>query len=718
MTELWRERPALSILLWLTLCATLASVAFFCPIQTQIPGPASREALLAFPAEQIGFAKGVPPTDTVLLVLRSSTLRVGEKSFDAGKERLVEKLREFRSEDGAFVFGAVRTIGHNEGGDEMFESADGHAYLLIATTKVSLDRAAEAFSGISTLFDSFRAEFPEFELKYVSDGTMANEIFSLIDRDLDRSLFYTLPLSLGILYWAFGSFYAACLPLGVALVSLAASLGAAAAVSRLLGPVNATASQLVVLLVLALGVDYSLFILARTREERRRGLSHEEAVIKARKTTGRTVLWSAATVALSLFGLFLMNDSVLRSMAVVSIIAVVFTALGSVGVIPSILLLNPRFSESSPRSLKISSGKRWLLISLRHPLLVFLLIGGLMGAVSAYALQMRLGSTIDPRLLPVTLESNGGRLAVERNFPDVLGTDFSLVIEGAQLGSIEFEDKFQSVLDELHEDEHVRGPIAVTRNPTETATRYAFLATGDSNGAAARNLITNIRQNILPKLEALTGTRGYLSGRLPYIIDDAERYRSRSPVVFFAVLSLSGCLLLLAFRSIVVPIKAILLNLLSTCTAFGVIVYIFQVSSVVPWHYEIVEGFVPALLFSILFGLSMDYHLLLLGRIREEYAHGKQMSEAIADGISSASGAITSAALIMVAVFGVIACLELPVMKELGVGLSVAVALDATLVRSMLLPASMKLLGKANWYLPRWLSWIPDMRVAELDGEL
>ena len=207
------------------------------------------------------------------------------------------------------------------------------------------------------------------------------------------------------------------------------------------------------------------------------------------------------------------------------------------------------------------------------------------------------------------------------------------------------------------------------------------------------------------------GVSAYFSGLLPFVIEETARYQSNTPKVILVVLALSAIFLLVAFRSIAVPVKALILNLLSTGASFGVLVSLFQFGLVPTWKYGVIEGFVPALLFSILFGLSMDYHVFLISRIQENVRLGDSTAVAVTRGINSTYRTITSAALIMAGVFGIIATLELSIMKQLGVGLAIAVILDATVVRSLLLPASMVLLGRLNWYFPKCLEWVPKLKI-------
>ena len=334
-----------------------------------------------------------------------------------------------------------------------------------------------------------------------------------------------------------------------------------------------------------------------------------------------------------------------------------------------------------------------------------------MGAVLGVALcstQLELGSTIEPGLLPKSLESSQTFATLERNFPKFSGTDFSVIIRGRDLESAQADEKIQAFVEDLQEHHNaVRGPVALERNAANDVARISFVFSESPNNPSARSLVDDLRARLFTKYFRLPEYSAYISGTLPFVIDDSRRYSERTPLVFQGVLGLSMIFLLVAFRSLVVPIKAVLLNILSAGASFGVLVIVFQFLEQSAWHYSVIEGFVPALLFSILFGLSMDYHILLLSRIQEAVREGHSTNEAVAIGIHSTSGAITSAALIMVSVFAVVACLELPVMKELGLGLAVAVLVDATLIRCMLLPASMVMLGRWNWYFPRWLSWLP-----------
>ena len=544
-------------------------------------------------------------------------------------------------------------------------------------------------------------------------------MFALINRDLDRSLIYTLPLSLLVLIWSFGSVVAAAVPILVALVCLGAALGLTAIISTIFTPVSATSSQLVVLLVLAIGVDYSLFIISRLREEVDRGLSYREAVSIARRRAGSAVLFSGLTVALSLSGLVLMHDTILTSMASVSIIAVVFTVLTCVAVLPSLLLLlGPRLEIGRIRSRRLpvpgsdTKLNSFLRISIEHPVLVLAAGTSILLLLSSFCFDLRLGSTVQPGNLPQSMQSSQAYSAIRRAFPEATGSDFSIILSGADLAERENDGTVQGFFDRLAELPYLRGPLGSDRSDDGTAARYHFLVDRGMNDPRARALVKQIRGEFIPQAFGSTAVSAILGGTLPYAVDDEVRYGERAPEVYGVVLALSMVFLLVAFRSIVVPIKAIVLNLISTGASFGVLVLVFQSAwGPEPLRYGVIESFVPPLLFSILFGLSMDYHVFLLSRVREEMINGRAAADAVARAISTTSRTITSAAMIMVVVFSIIATLELSVMKQLGIGLAFAVLIDATIVRSMLLPASLILLGKWNWYFPGWMKSIPELQV-------
>ena len=709
MSSLAHRTARRSLAVWLLLVLALSGVALWYPAATVLPGPTSMTALQRDPAEQLARKGGIPLRDTLLVVLSSRSPSSADRD-DAVRTTLTARLRALiNTETQEPLFQRVETVGHNIVGDEYFRSNDSRHTLLVAEVNASIDRSASQLRRIPQLLDEWRASAPDYDLYYLSDGTATNEMFALINRDLDHSLYYTLPLTAIVLLCSFHSLGATLLVLGISVGSLGASLGAASLMSHLVAPMSATALQLVVLLVLALGIDYGLFLLTRVRGEVRHGLSFDGAVACTRDTTGRAIALSGLTVGLSLLGLLLMQDTVLTSMALVSLVAVGITLWGSLAALPAaVLLLGERLEWGTfPRSVLLSSGTRidrGLSFALEQPGRIAFLAGALLLLMSCFVFNMRLGSTIEARYLPPALQSVRAAHQLERAFPRLAGIDLSVVLRADKLTSKEEDGAIEPLLEAVEASSGVR-PLRVIRSEDGDTWRLLFRLPGSANTPTYQELVRSLRANVIPETLRPLGIEAQVGGTLAYVVDERDRYVTHTTRVFAGVLGLSMLFLLLAFRSVIVPLKAIALNLLSAGASYGILVLVFQRSSAT--GDGVIESFVPALLFAILFGLSMDYHLFLLSRIREELTRGSSPEAAVKAGILATWKPISSAALIMVTVFAVIASLELPVMQQLGIGLTVAILLDATLIRGVLLPATMILLGRWNWYLPTWLEWLP-----------
>jgi uncharacterized membrane protein YdfJ with MMPL/SSD domain len=702
-----------TILIWVIAATALGTSGVLLGIRTSLPGPSSQEEVRKNLGESLAAGSGMILTDTLLVTLQHPRVVIDDEEFRAAREDLFDLLKKATSaHSNSPLFKVVQTPGHTWLPSDRLVSPDQKSVLFLAETAVPRSIASGAMGDLPDLLTDWSSHHPSFQLHYLSNGTADNEMFQLIDSDLDNSLIVTLPLTLLVLLWSFGSVIAALVPLCVALVSLAASLGVTAILSTIFGPVSATAAQLVVLLVLAVGIDYSLFFVSRMREEISRGVEPHQAALATRSAIVPAVAWSGVTVALSLVGLLLMQDAVLTSMALVSLASVGVTVAGTLVAVPSIIaLLANRFGRTTKRQTQSTDSRRTLLTaSLSRPWLVFVLtVSGLL-SLSLLCFSMRLGSTVQPETLPTVMQSARAYEVLERSFPALAGPDFAIVLAGKDLRNLEDEGLLQPFFDQMNASATVTGPLAVDTSVDGTMMRYHFRAVGSSNDVANKDLVRRINDELFPRLLAPLGVSGWLSGTLPFSVTEAAGYRRNFPRVFAGVLVLSLLFLLLAFRSLVIPLKAILLNILSTTASFGVLVLIFQYLPT-PWQYGEIESFVPALLFSILFGLSMDYHVFLVARMTEERDKGLAPEEAIRNGVTATARTVTSAALIMISVFCAIASLRLPIMKQLGTGLAIAVLLDATVVRTMLLPASMLLLGEWNWHLPRWLDWLPRLRV-------
>ena len=494
--------------------------------------------------------------------------------------------------------------------------------------------------------------------------------------------------------------------------------------SHVIGGVDNSINEVILLIGLAVGVDYSMFYLRREREEREAGRSEEAALAAAAATSGRAVLVSGFTVMIAMAGMYLAGTPTFQSFATGTILVVAVALVGSLTVLPAILSwLGDRVEKGGVPIIKNQAWNAgesgvWAKVLnpvLRHPVISLLLAAGLLVFLALPALRLHTANESVESLpqdvasiqtynriqdsLPGRRDPRGGRGQL-RQWADARRSVSGIARPGRQ------KAKASPLF---------KPPITLDTFPDPNVTQVNIPIVGDGTDSQSNAALDELRDEIIPAtigaVPGVTRRRDRLHGVSPRTSTTSTK--SHLPLVFGFVLTAAFLLLLFTFRSIVIPIKAIILNLLSVGAAYGVIVWIFQ-----DGHFESFLGFhstgaiiswMPLFLFVVLFGLSMDYHVFILTRIRESYDRGMPTDEAVAHGIKTTAGVVTSAAVVMVGVFAVFATLSLVFFKELGVGLGVAVLIDATLVRAMLLPASMTLLGDWNWYLPRWLEWIPHV---------
>ena len=683
-------------------------------MQAIIPGPSSQAALMMNQGEKLAIEHNLAPTDGFLVIV-SAKGDVNREALNGVVTELSNQILNTSSTiTGKALFALVQNSLNTTLIDEnQFVSSDGKHQIIVAQGRSAIFESTKEYQILLPLIESWRKTHPEYEFNYLSNATGESEVLALIAQDLDRSLLYTIPITLLILIWAFRSVNAALIPIVIALMSLIASLGISACISHIISGISATASQLVVLLVLAIGVDYSLFFITRVREERQRGSALDESIRISQRTTGSAILWSGLIVSISLLGLLLMNDTVLTSMAEVAIISVIVTLASCLYALPAMILLVP--SSVAPRpgdsasSINYSSVTRAVM---NKPLISAALVFSLLLALSLFTGSMHLGNTMTPSALPKSLPGMHTYSLMEKNFPHLTGGNIALILSADNLMSLEEDGTLENALEKFRAL-GLNGPIRTEISDDSLIHRYKYLIKGTGNEPEIARLVHDINTRHLKEIFEPLEIKGYLSGVVPYSITESRRYTQRMPLVFSVVLLLSFVFLLLAFRSIVIPLKAIILNVLSTTASFGVLVLTFQYFPHSPLYFGVIESFVPPLLFTILFGLSMDYHVFMLSRISEEYYRCGDTKQAVLIGIEETSKTITSAALIMISVFLVAATLELPVMKQLGIGLGAAILIDATLVRTVLLPASMILLGKYNWFLPRALHFLPKIELRD-----
>ncbi|CAA9474794.1 MAG: Integral membrane protein [uncultured Solirubrobacteraceae bacterium] len=528
--------------------------------------------------------------------------------------------------------------------------------------------------------------------------------------DFKQAELLSLPVTLVILLVAFGAFVAAGLPLLLGLTAVGGTLGLIALPSQIM-PVDEAISSVVLLIGLAVGVDYTLFYLRREREERRRGAGRLEAIDVAAATSGRAVLVSGLTVMVAMAGMFLTGQATFQSFAVGTITVVAVAMIGSLTVVPALLAaLGDKVEKGRIpflHRLRRDDGESrlWNAVLdrvLERPLVAASLATAVLVALAIPALGMKTAE-VGMTNLPADLAVMTTYERMQDAFP---GGEIpaEVVVRGDAIERIPA----------LTAATQSWGEADVSLSPDRSVAVVSIPIPGDGANDASIAAIDELRGDIVPRT---VGADALVAGQTAGSKDFNDLMSSKAPIVFAFVLALAFGLLLVTFRSVVIPIKAIVLNLLSVAAAYGVLVLVFQheVGASLLGVDEANSGFIvswlPMFLFVILFGLSMDYHVFILSRIREAFDGGMNTEEAVAHGIKTTAGVVTSAAVVMVGVFAIFGTLQFIAMKQMGVGLAAAILIDATIIRGVLLPATMKLLGDWNWWLPKRLEWLPRFDV-------
>jgi len=595
-------------------------------------------------------------------------------------------------------------------------AAGGHAVLVEFEISGDPDDAVDNIGPILDRVDVAQQIHPAYFIGEFGNASAEDAVVTAYGDDLGKAGELSLPITLLILMIAFGSLIAAGIPLLLALTAVFGTFGLVALSSHVV-PMANEASALVLLIGLAVGVDYSMFYLKRAREERAAGRSMHGAVEAAAATSGRSVLVSGLTVITAMAGMFLTGDKIFASLAIATITVVAMAVLGSLTVLPALLCrlgdkvdrLRVPFIGRRPGN---GHGRFWARIVdrvMRRPVLWAGLSAGLLIALAIPAAQLRL-QTGGPDSFPQSLPAIQTYNHMQAAFPGT-ALPANVVVEAPDVNSAQVQAAIQELRERAVATGRAHEPFTVDVNRDGTVANITIPIDGKGTDAGSEASLAALRDVVPETVGALPDTEVGVTGLTAAWIDSKNEVKSQLPAVFAFVLLFAFVLMLFAFRSLVVAAKAIVLNLLSVAAAYGVLVLVFQ--------HGVGNGFlgfsstagidpvIPLLLFVILFGLSMDYHVFILSRIREAYNRGMGSDEAIAYGIRTTAGVVTSAAIVMVFVFAVFATLSMMFFKQFGVGLAVAVLLDATIVRAVLLPASMKLLGDRNWYLPSWLEWLP-----------
>jgi putative drug exporter of the RND superfamily len=644
---------------------------------------------------------------TEVVVVRTARGGVADREARERVEILADDLR-----------GAGATAVVTSTGGTRIVSQDGDARGLLVGLGLDGEDDVEAVYEVVQRLD----DEPGYEAAITGELTSEADQEELSGDDLRTGeLFFGLPAALVILLLVFGAVVAGLLPLILAIASIFVAL----ALASLLGQAYDLSLYTVNMLSgmgLALGVDYSLFVVSRYREERLRGREHLDAIAATGATASRAVLFSGLTFVLAMFGLVLVPHTIFRSLAAGAILVGVVSMLAALTLLPAVLgLLGDRvnggrvpfFGRAARRA--GADSRFWGSIVravMRRPIVSVLLATALLVALALPVFGLETG-TQGHSTLPDRFESKQGYLLLNEEFPGQTTDPVEIAVVGAASSP-----PVRSGIERLQAG-LARRPIFA--DPSLEATRTGEVAritvpiAGDPVGEPATQAVRELRGDLIPRAFAGVDAEVLVTGDTAEELDYHDTVDAWVPRVLAFVLGLSFVLLTIAFRSIVVPLKAIVLNLLSVGAAYGLLVLVFQegVGNELLGldRADNVAAWVPLFLFSVLFGLSMDYQVFLLSRIRERYQQTGDSDDAVAYGVGSTAPLITGAALIIIAVFWGFAMGDLIMFQQLGFGVAVALLIDATIVRAVLVPAGMKLLGKWNWYLPGWLSWLPDAHI-------
>ena len=570
-----------------------------------------------------------------------------------------------------------------------------------------------------------------FRVLMVGDASTAHDNNELAENDLRRGERFGIPVALVILVVLFGTIAAALMPVGLSIASIVVALGIAALIGQTF-ELSLFVTLMIIMIGLAVGIDYSLVIISRYRDELARGLDTNAAIERAGATAGRTVLFSGLTVVIALCGILIVPFSFFQSLALGAVLVVLVALAATLTLLPANLaVLGPRinhlpipFFGKARISPPESSGQGfWELVTrvvTRYPVVSIIVVGAPMVAATVFYFQIQTGiNGVD--VFPEGTQTREAFFVIEEHFSFGLVNPTDIVIDG-DISSPQVQqaiEKLQASLAAQQGLQVLPGPIV---NDAKELALLRVIIPGEPRSQDAVNVVETIRGQYVPAALDGVNAEAIVGGVTAEAADVFSIVQGYTPIVFAFVLGFSFLVLMLVFRSIVIPIKAVFMNLLSVGTAYGLMVLVFQKGVATDLlgfqHAEVIDVWIPLFLFSVLFGLSMDYHVFLLSRIRERYDQTGNNTEAVAYGLRSTAGLITGAALIMVAVFGAFATGKTIINQQVGFGLAVAVLLDATLVRSVLVPASMEVLGRRNWYLPSWLNWLPDLRVEPQEHEV
>ncbi|MDF3142181.1 MULTISPECIES: MMPL family transporter [unclassified Streptomyces] len=658
-----------------------------------------------------------PASETVLIQGKDGSLKATDAEFRSAVTAVVKAVE-----------GTGKVTDVTSPYDTQTISKDGRSALVQFDMRGESDTAGERVEPVLKAVEDVQKDHESLRIEEIGGASMMKTFDDAFGDDFQKAEYSAVPVALGILLIAFGALVAALLPVLLAVTAIMATMGLMGIVSHVM-PMSDTANSVMLLVGLAVGVDYCLFYLRREREEREAGRDAQTALRVAAATSGRAIIVSGVTVCVAMAGMLFTGLAEFEAMGLASLMVVAVAMVGSVTVLPALLsLLGERVEKGKipflhPQSrLRRNRGRGnresrfWTAVLkgvLARPVISVVVAAGALLAIAAPALGMKTQQlTLDKEFgdsLPIVQTYN----RLNEAFPG--GSEpAEVVVRADDINAPEVKSALADFRERAISSGASRGPVEIKLHDAKNiAFVYVPLVGGsdlDKAGASLDKLRDDVRPATLGKVD---GVEAPITGQVAGSKDFNDQLAGAVVPVFAFVVVFAFGLMLLSFRSLTVAITSIVLNLLSVGAAYGILVAVFQhgwgaslvgaegVGAIITW--------LPLFLFVILFGLSMDYHVFVVSRIREARLRGRTTKDAIQHGVVTTAGVVTSAAVIMVAVFAIFGTLSMQSMKQMGVGLAAAVLIDATIIRGVLLPAVMALLGERNWYLPKWLNRLPDL---------
>ncbi|MEV5898490.1 MMPL family transporter [Streptomyces sp. NPDC052127] len=659
-----------------------------------------------------------PASETVLVQSKDGSVKATDADFKAAVAAVVAAVEKT---------GKVTDVTSPYDSDTISE--DGRSALVQFDMRGDSETAGERVEPVLEAVEGVQKDHSSLRIEEIGGASMMKTFDDAFGDDFQQAEYSAVPVALGILLIAFGALVAALLPVALAVTAIMATMGLMSIVSHF-QPMDDTASSVMLLVGLAVGVDYCLFYLRREREERAAGRDPETALRIAAATSGRAVIVSGVTVCVAMAGMLFTGLATFEAMGLASLMVVAVAMVGSVTVLPALLsllgrrvekgripFLHPDKRRKNGKGGRADEGSRFwsavLKVVLAKPGVSLVVAAGVLLAIAAPAVGMKTQNlTLDQEFgdsLPIVQTYN----RVNDAFPG--GSEpAEVIVKADDINAAEVKTALAEFKEQAVSSGASRGPVEIKLHDAQNIAYVYVPLVGGSDLDKAGTSLDKLRDEVRPAtLGKVDGLQAPITGQVAGSKDFNDQLAGAVAPVFAFVVVFAFLLMLLSFRSLTVAITSIVLNLLSVGAAYGILVAVFQhgwgaslvgaegVGAIITW--------LPLFLFVILFGLSMDYHVFVVSRIREARMRGRSTNEAIKHGVVTTAGVVTSAAVIMVAVFAIFGTLSMQSMKQMGVGLAAAVLIDATIIRGVLLPAVMALLGERNWYLPKWLHWLPDL---------